>query len=138
MTSWRGKKTGMPRTGNLIVRAGVSGLLGLLLFCGVAQADSYRNVDDASAEEVVTGMSSKAARGVANVATGWLEFPKQIYTTYREDGALQGCLVGPLKGIGMTLARTTAGALELFTFFLAYPGFYDPYIDPQYVWEMGE
>ena len=110
-------------------------LLGVVLVCGSARADSYRKVDDASAEEIVTGMSGKAARGLVNVATGWLEFPRQIYTNYQDHGPLQGCLVGPFMGIGMTMARTAAGALEFFTFFLAYPGFYDPYLEPQYVWD---
>lgn len=111
------------------------GLLGVLLVCASARADQYRNVDSASAEEVVSGMSGKAARGLVNVATGWLEFPRQIYTNYQDHGPLQGCLVGPFMGIGMTMARTAAGALEFFTFFLAYPGFYDPYLEPQYVWD---
>jgi putative exosortase-associated protein (TIGR04073 family) len=111
------------------------GLLGVVLVCGSVRADSYRSVDDASAEEVVSGMSGKAARGLVNVATGWLEFPRQIYSTYQNHGPVQGCLVGPFKGIGMMVARTAAGALELFTFYLAYPGFFDPYLEPQYVWD---
>jgi len=110
-------------------------LIGVVLVCGSARADQYRSVDDASAEEVVSGMSNKAARGLVNVATGWLEFPRQIYTTYQNQGAVKGCLVGPFMGIGMMVARTAAGALELFTFYLAYPGFYDPYLEPQYVWD---
>jgi hypothetical protein len=35
----------------------------------------------------------------------------------------------------MMLVRTVAGAGELLTFFVAYPGFYDPYFDPGFVWE---
>jgi len=111
------------------------GLLGVVLVCGSARADSYRNVDDASAEEVVAGMSGKASRGLVNVATGWLEFPRQIYTTYHDHGAAQGVLVGPFMGIGMTVARTFAGLLEFATFYLAYPGFFDPYLEPPYVWD---
>ena len=111
------------------------GLLGVVLYCGSARADKYRSVDDASAEEVVSGMSGKAARGLVNVATGWLEFPRQIYTTYQDHGAVQGCLVGPFKGLGMMVARTFSGVLEFTTFFLAYPGFYDPYLEPRYVWD---
>ena len=116
-------------------RAVIMCLLGVILVCGSARADSYRKVDDASAEEIVTGMSSKAARGLTNVATGWLEFPRQIYTTYQGHGAVQGCLVGPFKGMGMMVARTFSGALEFATFFLAYPGFFDAYLEPQYVWD---
>ena len=111
------------------------GLLLAFLSTGVAMADTFRSVDDASAEEVVAGMSAKASRGLVNVATGWLEFPRQIHSTYKEHGALQGCLVGPFKGVGMMVVRTFSGALEFATFYLAFPGFYDPYLEPRYVWD---
>ena len=100
----------------------------------MAQADD-RSVDSASPQEVVDGMANKLVRGVANIGTGWMEFPKQIYLTCRDDGLAQGLTVGPLKGLGMTVVRTVAGAGETATFFLAYPGFYDPYFDPAYVWQ---
>ena len=99
-----------------------------------AHADSYRTVESSSPQEVVDGMMNKAGRGAANMTTGWLELPKQIYETSREDGIAKGILIGPLKGVGMTVARTVAGIGELITFYLAYPGFYDPYFDPAYVW----
>jgi putative exosortase-associated protein (TIGR04073 family) len=98
-------------------------------------ATSTRTIDDASPQEIVDGMSNKVARGVANVATGWLEFPKQIYITSKEEGYAKGIFVGPVKGLGMTLVRTAAGIGETFTFFLAYPGFYDPLFYPSYVWQ---
>ncbi|WP_026841320.1 exosortase system-associated protein, TIGR04073 family [Citrifermentans bremense] len=94
-----------------------------------------RNVDSAAPQDVVDGMANKLVRGVANIGTGWMEFPKQIYLTCRDDGFAKGLTVGPLKGIGMTVVRTVAGAGETATFFLAYPGFYDPYFDPAYVWQ---
>ena len=102
---------------------------------GLAGADSYRTIENSSPQEVVDGMMTKAGRGLANVTTGWLELPKQIYTTSKEDGIAKGILVGPLKGLGMTLVRTVAGIGEFMTFFTAYPGFYDPYFDPAYVWQ---
>jgi putative exosortase-associated protein (TIGR04073 family) len=100
-----------------------------------ALADRYRTIEDSSPQEVVDGMANKLVRGVANVATGWLEFPKQIYLTFKEEGVAKGLTVGPLKGVGMTLVRTVSGAGEAVTFFVAYPGFYDPYFDPPYVWQ---
>ena len=111
------------------------GLLVSFLTSGVAMADTFRTVDSASAEEVVAGMSAKASRGLVNVATGWLELPRQIHSTYREHGPVQGCLVGPFKGIGMMAVRTFSGVLEFATFYLAFPGFYDPYLEPRYVWD---
>lgn len=100
-----------------------------------AWGGGVRSVDNASAQEVVDGMAGKFGRGVANTATGWIEFPKQIYVTWSEDGAGRGVLIGPLKGVGMTVVRTLAGVGEVATFFLAWPGFYDAYLDPPYVWQ---
>jgi putative exosortase-associated protein (TIGR04073 family) len=111
--------------------------LALSLFCLQRQAlaEDLRSIDNASPQEVVNGMANKAARGTANIATGWLELPKQIYLTSKEEGVAKGLTVGPLKGIGMMLVRTLAGVGETATFFVAYPGFFDPYFDPSYVWQ---
>jgi putative exosortase-associated protein (TIGR04073 family) len=98
-------------------------------------ANSTQAVEDASPQEVVDGMANKIARGVANVATGWLEIPKQIYITCKEEGYAKGLTVGPIKGLGMTLVRTASGLGETVTFFIPYPGFYDPFFDPSYVWQ---
>ncbi len=100
-----------------------------------AHADSYRTVDNSSPQEVVDGMMNKAGRGMANMTTGWLELPRQIYETSKESGAAMGASIGFLKGIGMTVVRTVGGVGEFVTFFLSYPGFYDPYFEPAYVWE---
>ena len=102
---------------------------------GMAWAKAYDSAENSSPQKVVDGMATKAVRGTANVTTGWLELLKQIYLTYNEDGAVKGILVGPLKGLGMTLVRTAAGFGEFATFFVASPGFYDPYFDPAFVWE---
>ena len=107
----------------------------LLFTAHTAQAEYAPSVDDASPQEVVDGMANKLARGIANVATGWLEIPKQIMLTYEEEGGWKATTVGPLKGIGMTVVRTVAGASEAASFLLPYPGFYDPLLDPPYVWE---
>lgn len=100
-----------------------------------AARNSDMTIDDASPQEVVGGMANKLVRGVANMATGWLELPKQIYLTCKEEGYLKGLTVGPVKGVGMTVVRTFAGVGDTATFYLAYPGFYDPLFDPSYVWQ---
>jgi putative exosortase-associated protein (TIGR04073 family) len=112
-------------------------VLALSLFIAVpnAKADDIKSYEYASAEEIVDGMMTKLARGVVNVATGWLEFPKQICITTNEEGAAKGAGVGPLKGIGMTAVRTVSGVVEIGTFFLPYPGWYNPLFDPSYVWQ---
>jgi putative exosortase-associated protein (TIGR04073 family) len=120
--------------GTILQRTLMAFALVLVIQAGTAHAVS-KTVDSAPPQEVVDGMSTKAVRGLANITTGWLEFPKQIYVTAQEDGAAKAIFVGPVKGIGMTLVRTLAGVGEFATFFLAYPGFYDPYFDPPYVWQ---
>ncbi|AJE04954.1 hypothetical protein GPICK_14615 [Geobacter pickeringii] len=100
-----------------------------------AFAGGLRNVDNASPQEVVDGMANKFSRGVANTATGWLELPKQVYVTWQESGPTKGILIGPLKGVGMTVVRTLSGVGELATFFVAWPGFFEPYLEPPYVWQ---
>lgn len=109
--------------------------LSLICTAQKAQAKGTQSIEESSPQQVVDGMSNKIARGVANLATGWLEFPKQIYITSKEEGLAKGLTVGPLKGVGMTLVRTAAGAAEALTFFVAYPGFFDPLFDPSYVWQ---
>lgn len=115
----------------------------LMLFCTVLCSVSRagwcstggQTIENSSPQEIVDAMANKAVRGVANVTTGWLELPKQIYLTYKEDGVVKGVVVGPLKGVGMTLVRTVSGLCETVTFFVAFPGFYDPYVEPPYVWQ---
>lgn len=88
---------------------------------------------DQQPEMIVDKMAVKLTRGVANVATCVVELPKQTVLTVREMGGA-GYLVGPIKGIGMTLYRGFAGLAEVVFFLVPQPGYYDPMIDPAYVW----
>jgi putative exosortase-associated protein (TIGR04073 family) len=111
-------------------------LLCLFILIGIAvDGRAERSAHDMPPDEVVGAMSNKLVRGVANVATGWVELPKQIVVTFKEEGAVKGIFVGPLKGIGMTLVRTVSGVVEVATFIVPFPGCYDPYFDPEYVWQ---
>ena len=85
-------------------------------------------------EVIVEKMSYKLTRGVTNAATCFVEFPKQIYLTSRDKGTV-GFVIGPLKGIGMTLYRAFAGVTETVLFVVPQPGYYDPMISPDFVWK---
>ncbi len=98
-------------------------------------SNDLKSIEGSSPQETIDGMATKGVRGAINLATGWLELPKQIYVTTKETGYAKGLLVGPFKGIGMTLVRTVSGFGELATFYLAYPGFYDPWFEPRFVWQ---
>jgi putative exosortase-associated protein (TIGR04073 family) len=85
------------------------------------------------AEVVIGKMAFKFVRGVTNAATCVVEIPKQIYLTTRDRGAV-GYATGPLKGIGMTVYRAFTGASEAVLFLVPQPGYYDPMINPDFVW----
>ncbi len=103
-------------------------LLLLLVISSPARAqDSQRS------DVIVEKMSFKLVRGVTNIATCVVEIPKQIQLTTRERGSI-GYVIGPLKGIGMTLYRAFTGVTETALFLVPQPGYYDPMIDPEFVW----
>jgi len=89
---------------------------------------------DQQAETVVGKMSVKFVRGLTNTLTGIVELPKQSILTVRDMGG-PGYVVGPVKGLGMTLYRSFIGMTETVFFMVPQPGYYDPTIDPPYVWE---
>ena len=75
---------------------------------------------------------TKLGRGLANALTGWLEIPKNIYSTSLESNALAGATLGLAKGAGMTLVRTGAGIYEIATFPFPLPEDYKPILEPEY------
>ncbi|MSN26012.1 MAG: exosortase system-associated protein, TIGR04073 family [Geobacter sp.] len=85
-------------------------------------------------EMIAEKMAVKFTRGVANTFTSIAELPKQTILTVRDMGPT-GYLIGPLKGVGMTLYRGFIGMTEAVFFLVPQPGYYDPMIDPAYVWE---
>lgn len=119
----------------ILLRPLLAALIVLTLCSAAFASDAYKTIESASPQEIVDGMAAKGVRGATNVVTGWLELPKQIYVTGKETTWLRGAVIGPFKGIGMTFVRTLAGVGELATFFVAYPGFYDPWFEPSYVWQ---
>lgn len=100
----------------------------------VAQAQPTAT-ENLSPPDIVGGMSKKLVRGVTNVATGWMELPKQTVLTFKNEGVVTGIFVGPLKGVGMTVVRTVTGAWETVAFLIPAPGFYEPTLEPAYVWQ---
>jgi len=81
-------------------------------------------------------IGKKLGRGIVNVATGWIELPKNIYDTSVEtNNPLMGITYGTLKGIGMTVVRTGAGAYDVATFLFPVPQDYQPLLKPEFVFE---
>jgi len=75
----------------------------------------------------------KLMRGLANIVTGWVELPKNIYDTSVEDNIFSGLTIGLAKGVGMTIVRTGAGIYETVTFPFPIPEEYAPVLEPEYV-----
>jgi len=107
-------------------------LLSLLLIMIFATASFA--VEAQQPEAIAEKMAFKLVRGVANVATSVVEVPKQSYLMVRDRGGI-GYVVGPLKGFGMAFYRLFAGVTETVFFAVPQPGYYDPMIYPEYVWQ---
>ena len=87
------------------------------------------------AETIAHPMAKKFFRGLLNISTGWGEVPRQIVLTQVSDNLPKSLTVGVFKGILMTFVRTGAGVYDTVAFLSAAPGYYDPVLDPPYVWE---
>lgn len=90
--------------------------------------------DSVKPEAVVEKMSFKLVRGLTNVGTAIVEIPKQSYLSVRDRGKV-GYVIGPLKGLGMGIYRALVGSVEAVFFMVPQPGYYDPMLDPEYVWK---
>ena len=104
----------------------------LMALCGVAVPALAQETQ--RPEAVVEKMAFKLARGVTNVTTSIVELPKQSYLTVRSRGNV-GYVIGPIKGIGMTVYRALIGTVETIFFLVPQPGYYDPIVEPEYVWQ---
>ncbi len=88
------------------------------------------NVERSGSESTVAKIGAKLGRGIVNILTGWIEFPVQIVKRSKSDGIGAGLSLGLLEGVGMTVVRTLAGAVEVVTFLAPLPGDYDPLLEP--------
>jgi putative exosortase-associated protein (TIGR04073 family) len=85
-------------------------------------------------EMIAEKMAIKFVRGVTNTVTSVIELPKQTILTGRDMGPV-GYVIGPIKGVGMTLYRGVIGVVETVFCMVPQPGYYDPMMDPEYVWQ---
>ena len=85
-------------------------------------------------EMIAEKMAIKFTRGITNTVTSIVEFPKQTILTVRDMGPV-GFVIGPIKGIGMTFYRGVVGVAETLFCMVPQPGYYDPMMEPAYVWQ---
>jgi len=110
--------------------------LKMWIFPAMLAASLVANVPVYADESQSVGdrISGKLIRGMANLSTGWIEVPRQIYEVGSNEGWVRGLLRGPFDGIGMFFARTVAGVVETATFAIPLPT-YEPLLTPSYAWE---
>lgn len=73
----------------------------------------------------------KAGNGFANLATGWLEIPKNIINTTNQSNLILGFFGGMLKGIVNMAGRTGIGVIDLVTA----PIPTQPIVQPVLIWD---
>ncbi len=99
----------------------------LFLFSSQAQAS-----EDITTDVYFSRAGIKILGGVANVATGWMELPKNISIwNQKNNNILSDFTEGVLWGVVHTAGRTASGAVDLATFWL--PTFPTP--SPTFVWD---
>ncbi len=85
----------------------------------------------AVAGEYASDSEAKFTRGLANIATGWGETPKNIVNESNNHNALVGLTYGTVKGAAHTVGRTAVGVFDLVTFFAPT----EEVVHSTYVWE---
>lgn len=108
-------------------------LLSAFLFAFVVMGPGLAAADQ-QPEMIVEKMAIKFTRGIANTFTSIVELPKQTILTGRDMGPV-GYIIGPIKGVGMTFYRGVIGVVETIFCMVPQPGYYDPMMDPEYVWQ---
>jgi putative exosortase-associated protein (TIGR04073 family) len=93
-----------------------------VLYFFASQAAMAQSYPYASGEKFVSG--------IANVATGFVELPKNIVISSGENGVPYGMTVGLVTGIFHTVGRTVIGALDMVTFLIPT----GPSVSPPYIW----
>jgi putative exosortase-associated protein (TIGR04073 family) len=103
-----------------------------VLSCALLTASFAANADDAGSKKSYGDkFLDKATHGLANVTTGWLEIPKNIYNMTRETNAIYGVIGGTGMGVFRTVGRTGVGVFDLITA----PIPTDHLVHPGYIWD---
>lgn len=104
--------------------------LTLVLVAGTASAAS----EDVARQQTDAGkMMHKLGRGVVNVLTCWVEWPRNIAKEWEKTDPVTGFVVGSVKGIGWGFARFATGVYDTVTFPFPVPENYQPMIEPEFV-----
>ena len=98
-------------------------LTAVILWMPLTKAEEHDNYQRTIAE--------KAGNGIANLATGWLEIPKNVINTTNNNNFIVGFFGGMLKGMVNMAGRTGVGVIDLVTF----PIPTQPIVQPALIWD---
>ena len=82
-------------------------------------------------QSYVATIGNKAGTGLLNAAAGWMEIPKTMIVTSRNEGLGIGLTGGFFMGLANTLGRSVMGVVDLATF----PIPTKPMVTPPLIWE---
>ncbi len=103
----------------------VTAVIMIMLLCFAAGAYAQ--------EEGEHNAITKLGQGVINGTTFWLEFPKQIYNTTKEDDILVGLTYGLVKGVAYSVLRLASGVYDITT--MPIPPYDRVLLEPKFVFE---
>ena len=87
-----------------------------------------------AADSYISQSGKKLLCGVTNVATGFVELPKNVMLKKQQEGEgneFYGVAVGLVAGIMHSVGRTAIGFLDAVTFFIPT----NPSVTPHYIWQ---
>jgi putative exosortase-associated protein (TIGR04073 family) len=92
---------------------------------------SFLLTPSANAEDYLSGFTNKFSQGISNMASGFLEIPKNVINITHEDNILMGMTWGILRGAAEGVTRTLVGSIE----FISSPIPSSEFASPAYAWE---
>lgn len=97
-----------------------------ILVCALMMTSAAQAEDD-----YLTGFSNKLSQGLANMAFGFIEIPKNVINISNEHNILVGLTWGVVRGVVHAASRTLVGGAE----FLTSPIPTGDFASPAYVWD---
>lgn len=83
------------------------------------------------AESYLTGFTNKISQGLANIAFGFIEIPKNIINITNDQNIFVGMTWGVVRGVVHGVSRTLVGGAE----FITSPIPTSEFASPAYVWD---
>lgn len=85
----------------------------------------------AKAESYQSGLTNKLSQGLANIAFGFIEIPKNVINISSHQNIFAGMTWGIVRGVTHGVSRTLVGGVELLTS----PIPTNDFASPAYVWD---